>query len=103
MVSLFAQGWDMPDWLISVLIQYPIVVVIGFVAWYSYREVRQNNTEHNREVRQKHEKEIENLKEAHERLIATKDAEIGRVTKEMKVELGKLTKTVAEWNKRLEP
>ncbi|HYH64179.1 MAG TPA: hypothetical protein VD866_05730 [Urbifossiella sp.] len=29
----------MPDWLVNVLIQYPIVVVIGFVAWYAYTKV----------------------------------------------------------------
>ena len=29
----------MPDWLISVVVQYPIVVVVGFVAWYAHRKV----------------------------------------------------------------
>ena len=93
----------MPDWLKSILIQYPIVVVIGYVAWYSYRQVKQVNKERVQEARQGHEKEIANLKESHEKLIAAKDAEIERLSKEMKSELAKLTRTVADWNKRLEP
>ena len=29
----------MPDWLIEILRQFPIVVVIGFAIWYAAREV----------------------------------------------------------------
>jgi hypothetical protein len=31
----------MPDWLVQVIIQYPIVTMVGFVAWYANREMKQ--------------------------------------------------------------
>ena len=35
----------MPDWLVQVIIQYPIVAIVGFVAWYAHRELKRENTD----------------------------------------------------------
>ncbi len=35
----------MPDWLIQILTQFPIVVVIGFVGWYCYRKIERAGTD----------------------------------------------------------
>jgi hypothetical protein len=66
----FVQGVLMPDWLVQVLIQYPIVLIVGLVAWYAHLKV-----ERVMEVRVKREEAlhttmIEKLEKAQEEAVA---------------------------------
>lgn len=69
----------MPDGLVNVLTQYPIVVVIGFVAWYAYKQVRQNNAEHLAEIRAANERLIATLREVNSDLRDGLTAEVKKV------------------------
>jgi type II secretory pathway component PulJ len=90
-----------PEWLIQVVVQFPIVAVIGFVAWYAYREVKRNNADSRAQERGAHADEITRLTAAYERHLASKEAEIARLGKEFKDEIKKLVKVVTELNGRL--
>jgi hypothetical protein len=69
-----------PEWLINVLVQFPIVVVIGFVAWYAYGQIRTNNADHLRRLEVLHQAQIAALKDALAGHLASKDREIERPT-----------------------
>jgi hypothetical protein len=91
----------MPDWLIQVLVQFPIVVVIGFVGWYAYRKIERNAERFlTREdaFRAKFESE---LRAAHQALIEAKNAEIKRLDATMRNEIKKVAKAVDELTARL--
>jgi hypothetical protein len=91
----------MPDWLVEILKQFPIVVVIGFVGWYCYRKV-ERAADHflEREDRTRAEAATQ-VAEANRELIASKDDLIRRLDEALKSELHRLTKAVNELNKRL--
>ncbi|MBY0512771.1 MAG: hypothetical protein K2P78_02550 [Gemmataceae bacterium] len=91
----------MPDWFINILTQFPIVAVLGFVAWYAYREVRVRDEEQRRNDRERHAAEVANLKEAHEQLVSAKNEEIARLAKELRDEVRRLGRIVGEWNERM--
>ena len=91
----------MPDWLIQVIIQYPIVVIVGLVAWYANREVRRTNADTRAYERQVHVDAIATAKNAYEHLVESRREEVARLSKELRDEVRKLAKTVAELNERL--
>ena len=91
----------MPDWLIQVIIQYPIVVIVGLVAWYAHRELKRANAEVRDHERQVHTEAVANIKSTYERIVEAKTAEVTRLSKELKDEVRKLAKVVAELNERL--
>ncbi len=117
-----APGADMPEWLIDILRQFPIVVVIGLAMWYAEKRVREKELRlearydkasseaadrHDRlraEVRQDRDAEIKRFQEsqkvatkAHERVLAAKDDQIALLT----VEVEKLRKELAALTKKL--
>jgi hypothetical protein len=91
----------MPDWLIQVLVQYPIVVLMGLVAWYVYRKIERTNAEARDHERENHAATVELIKKNYERLLEAQAGEVTRLGKELKDEVRKLAKTVAELNERL--
>jgi hypothetical protein len=91
----------MPDWLVQVIIQYPIVVIVGFVAWYSYRELK-------RQTRQFQERESMSRAQAEARfdklqkeLIKSKDKMADRFEALLRTEVKHLAKALEELTKRL--
>jgi len=112
----------MPDWLINLVVQYPIAVLNGLVAWYAWKQVRVRETdvqkladerekrqearldEMRREFRSAADTEIKRssdvLKEANAAHLASKDAEIERVAKQFTDELKKLAKKIDELGKK---
>jgi hypothetical protein len=91
----------MPDWLISILIQYPIVVVVGFVAWYSYREIKEEFSNRLRREEATHLASVAEQKEFQRQLVEAKNAEIARLKDEFRKEIDKLVKRLDELNRRL--
>lgn len=91
----------MPEWLIQVIIQYPIVVIVGLIAWYAHREIKRTNADARTHERQKHADVVEAMRRAAEKLTAAQAAEIKRLNEEFRDELRKLTKVVTELNRRL--
>ncbi|AMV27901.1 hypothetical protein VT84_26090 [Gemmata sp. SH-PL17] len=91
----------MPDWLVQILIQYPIVIVIGFVAWYAYGELKAAHVGRLQREEANHATSVEAQKEFQRKLVEAKDAEIARLKDELRKEIEKLTKKVDELNKRL--
>ena len=83
-----------PEWLTSVLFQFPIVVVIGFVAWYAYNQVKEANA-----AAQK--REEESFKARLAELRESKDQEIARLSDELLAELRELGKKIASLERRL--
>lgn len=93
----------MPDWLIDLLRQFPVVALAGFVAWYAYRKLERNSERHQTRERELHADALARLGEANERLLAARDAEVARLSKELKAELRKLTRAVEELAERMKP
>ncbi len=98
----------MPDWLIEILRQFPIVVVIGLAIWYAEKRVREKEIrleartdQYRKELEQRekrmrkdrrdeHDAEIRRLQENQkiivekdEQLLATKDEQIANLTKQV--------------------
>jgi len=115
---------DVPDWLINLLVQYPIATLNGLVAWYAWKQVRAKETdvlnraderekrqeartdELRKEIRAAAETEIErtlsSLKESHTVHLASKDAEVTRLASQFTAELTKLAKKVDELKKKVD-
>lgn len=91
----------MPDWLVQILIQYPIVVVIGFIAWYSYRELKEAHIGRLKREEETHADSIARQKDALRDLIAAKDAEILRLKDDYRKDVDRLIRKVDELNRRL--
>jgi hypothetical protein len=91
----------MPDWLIQVIIQYPIVVIVGLVAWYAHRELKRTNADAQAHERQLHTDAVAHTKSTYERIVEAQAEEISRLSKELKDEVRKLAKVVTELNERL--
>lgn len=62
----------MPDWLINVLIQFPIVVVIGLVVWYAMNKIETNNDVSMQRETQIRADAYAEIKQAHRELIEAK-------------------------------
>lgn len=69
----------MPQWLIDVLVQFPIVIVIGFVAWYAYREVRRTHVDQLKQESDRRAEAVQQLQGAHRAELADKDKQIERL------------------------
>ncbi len=93
----------MPDWLIDLFRQFPVVALAGLVAWYAYRKLERNNERHQDRERQLHADALARLGESNERLLAAREAEVARLAKEFKAELRKLTRAVEELAERMKP
>ena len=91
----------MPDWLINVLVQYPIVVVVGLVGWYAYRELKAEVAERTSHEREQHANTIADLKAENEKAVTRLSTEIAGLKTAFVAELKKLGKTVDELNRRL--
>jgi hypothetical protein len=112
----------MPDWLINLIVQYPVAALNGFVAWYAWKQVREKETDlqHQtaerekrlearsdalrKELRSEADSEIQRfistMKGAHDAHLASKDAEIDRLAKQLLDESKKLAKKVEEMTRK---
>ena len=91
----------MPLWLIQVLIQFPIVVVIGFVAWYAYGEIRRTSDLTLTYEREHREREIARLDRALTDVRADKDQQIARLEQGLADEIRGLGKKVESLVRKL--
>lgn len=91
----------MPVWLIPVITQFPIVLVIGFVAWYAYREVRRAYAGRLKREEENHATAVAAQKEFQQKLVEAKDAEIARLKDELRKDIDKMSKRVDELNRKL--
>jgi hypothetical protein len=91
----------MPDWLIDILRQFPIVVVIGFAIWYTEKRVRekeirleerfdrlareadQRSDRQRQEEREDKVAEIKRHEDMQRTLLAAKDEQIAALTKQL--------------------
>lgn len=99
----------MPEWLVQILIQYPIVVVIGFVAWYAYGELKAAHASRLKREEENHAAAVNEQKEFQRQLQQAKDAEIAglrdqlqREKDELRKEIERLVKVVNELKKRFD-
>ena len=58
----------MPGWLINIVSQFPIVVIVGGVAWYAYREVKRANADARTHARQVHDAAVAKVESVYERI-----------------------------------
>ena len=85
----------MPEWL-NIILQWPIVGVAGYVAWYAYRKIEKINDKNTKRERELHDKAIADLKETHEQVVTAVQGEMILLRKEVE----KLTRKVDGWIKR---
>jgi len=112
----------MPDWLINLIVQYPVAALNGFVAWYAWKQVREKEkdlqeqtTEREKrlesrsdalrkELRAEADSEIkrslEISKESHTAHLASKDGEIDYLAKVFLDELKKMAKKIDDLTKK---
>jgi hypothetical protein len=91
----------MPDWLIQVIVQYPIVAIIGLVAWYAHREMKRQADqclERENVIRAEGEARRENDRKE---LLKSKDAHVKYIDGLLRGEIKRLSESVDELNKRL--
>jgi predicted nucleic acid-binding protein len=91
----------MPDWLVQVLIQYPIVVIVGLVAWYAYQKIERVMEARVKREETLHTTTIAKREEAHKEGIARVKNEIGDLKAEMREEFKRLGKKIDDLNRRL--
>ncbi|MGL6095093.1 MAG: hypothetical protein ACRC7O_04735 [Fimbriiglobus sp.] len=92
----------MPDWLINILIQYPIVVVIGFVAWYAYKQVREANVERGADSQKVYERALAEAKTAHAAHVADLKDLYVRFSAGLSADLKRLEKKIESLSRKLE-
>jgi hypothetical protein len=46
----------MPEWLTNILPQFPVLVLVGWVAWYAYQKIEKANENHTRRERELHDR-----------------------------------------------
>ena len=112
----------MPDWLINLIVQYPVAGLNGLVVWYTWKQVRAKETDLQqqtaareqrlesridalrKDLRTEAENEIkrsaDTMKESHNAHLASKDAEADRLSKQFIDELKKLAKKVDDAMKK---
>ena len=93
----------MPDWLVQVLIQYPIVVIVGFVAWYAHNKIERVMEARVRREETLHTTMIENLEKAQKDSVVEIKGEIEDLRTELRDEFKKVGKKIDELNRRLSP
>jgi hypothetical protein len=93
----------MPDWLPSVLVQFPIVVVIGYVAHYAYNQLKENHDAQQRRDDAIHERMVKLAEDSADRVVAAKESELRHLREDVKVDVAKLTKAVESLTKKLSP
>ncbi|QJW96543.1 hypothetical protein [Frigoriglobus tundricola] len=93
----------MPDWLVQLLIQYPIVVIVGFVAWYVNGIIERVMGARIKREQELHTTAITELKDAHKQATNEVQAEVGELKAELRDEFKKLGKKVDELTWRLSP
>ncbi len=83
-----------PVWAADALRQFPVVVLLGFVAWYAFRHIREQHADHltrmekrSAEHLESKDTEIRRLMKAHadelKRVREAKDAETRRLTEQL--------------------
>lgn len=82
----------MPDWLINNLTQFPIVVAIGFVAWYAYGQMKETTGDRQRSEERMFNAHLAKTEDLYQRLIAAKEAEIARLKDETAALTGEVRK-----------
>jgi lipopolysaccharide biosynthesis regulator YciM len=92
-----------PEWLIQVIIQYPIVAIIGAVGWYAGRKVERALKARARRAEELYDRGLAELKAAQERTVEGVKSEVGGLKDELREEFKKLGKKVDELTRRLSP
>ena len=95
-------GCPMPDWLVNILSQFPIVVVVGLVAWFAYKEVRARHAGEVERLEASNRSQLETVREAMKQLLEAKNEEIARLNKEHRADVRKLARKVDELIERLD-
>lgn len=92
----------MPEWLSGVAAQFPVAAVVGLIAWFAYREMRDRHAEEIKRLDEMHKAEKATLEAALNAHLESKDAEIARLTKQHRADLNKLTKKIGELVERFD-
>jgi hypothetical protein len=90
----------MPDWLVQILIQYPIVVIVGFVAWYAHQKIEKVMESRVRREETLHTSSIEKLEKAQKDAIAETKNDFDKLKIELRSEFKKLGKRIDELDRR---
>ena len=93
----------MPDWLIQVVIQYPIVVIVGFVAWYAHKKIERVMEARVKREETLHTSTIEKLERAHKETAIEIRNEVEDLKTTIHDEFKKVGKKIDELNRRLSP
>jgi hypothetical protein len=93
----------MPDWMVDLLRealrQSPIVLLLGVLAWYAFRYIRQQHSSHLTSLCQQHERHLRSKDEEIQRLQNDRAKEVGRLVDAYTAEIGRLTKLLADTQK----
>lgn len=85
----FVPGVLMPDWLVQVLIQYPIVVIVGLVAWYAHQKVERVMEARVKREESLHTTMVEKLEKEHKEGVAEMKIELEDLKTEIRDEFKK--------------
>jgi predicted negative regulator of RcsB-dependent stress response len=93
----------MPDWVVDLLRealrQSPIVLLLGVLAWYAFRYIRQQHSSHLTSLSQQYEKHLHSKDDEIQRLQDDRTKEVGRLVDAHTAEIGRLTKLLADAQK----
>jgi hypothetical protein len=91
-----------PEWFTNIVAQFPVVALVGFVAWIAYKEVRNRHAEEIKRLEANHQSQLNTLQELMNKHLESKNDEIDRLSAQHRGEMQKLTKKVDELIKRLD-
>ena len=95
----------MEPWLVNVLVQFPVVVVIGLVVWYAYGQVKANSDAHLRREDERTRADADRVNGLFRDVVAAQDREIARQDerwKELTAEVRKLRSSVDALARKLD-
>jgi len=91
-----------PEWVANILAQFPVVALVGFVAWIAYKEVRNRHAEEIKRLEANHQTQLKTIQEAMNKHLESKNEEIARLATQHRSDMQKLNKKIDELIKRLD-
>lgn len=80
----------MPKWLTDVLVQFPVLVVMGLIFWYAHREMKRLYADN-----------LCRADRSHAAQLAVKEREVARLDGQLAGELRTLSRRVEALNRKL--
>ena len=86
---------EIPGWLAKIARQFPVLVIVLLVVWYSVKYIREQHTAHIDQLKQRFDEQVRSIQDAHRQQVESLNAWVEDLKKDrdrLNKELGKREK-----------